>query len=469
MDYKKDTHYSFKFENIVLGACMLEKTAFARVIDILDKDVFYSTANSIVFEHILEMYKKSVPIDILTVFDYIQNTKGVKELGGYNTAWYCAELTKYVVSTANLEYHSYILKRMWMDRELIKITNGSMKLEGDVKNKIQAITNSIQKINAGQYTKDWSDLSELMIELSKHQDEMALTKGKGLTTGVEKLDEMNGGFFKGQMIIIGARPSVGKSAFMGQMAIAMAKQNKKVGIISLEMNNNEIAARLSSLETQTDFKTIFRNLFYDDNSRTKWYGKITNDFIGLPIFVTDKTSVTTSDIKAKVQKLKHEQGGIDCIFVDYLQLVSSESDNKNRNRENEVSQISRMCKLIAKELEIPVIVLCQLNRAVTHRTGTNRYPQLSDLRESGSLEQDADVVMFLHRDWSTGIEEYMKDENGNSTENKADLIIRKWRSGVNNLHIELLFEGSKMKFIEANTRSYIPIEENMKVEQENPF
>ena len=468
MDYQKDIHYSFKLENAVLGACMLESIAFARVCDLLEKDVFYSDANKIVYSALTEMYRNGIVIDILTVFDYLQNTKGIVNLGGNNTAWYCAELTKYVVSTANLEYHSYILRRMWMERELIKLTSGGIKLEGNVKEKIYSLTTAIQKINSGHYTKDWSDLSELIIGLAKHQDEMLISGGRGLTTGVKKLDAVNGGFFKGQMIILGARPSVGKSAFMGQMAIAMAKQNKKVGIISLEMNNNEIAARLSSLETQTDFKIIFRNLFEDENSRTKWYRKITDEFIGLPIFVTDKTKVTTSDIKSKAQKLKYEKGGIDCLFVDYLQLISSETDGKNRTRENEVSQISRMCKLMAKELEIPIIVLCQLNRAITHRTGTARYPQLSDLRESGSLEQDADVVMFLHRDWTTGLQEYMYDSNGNSTENKADLIVRKWRNGESNLHIELLFEGSKMKFEESDIYPYVPIE-NMQKEEENPF
>lgn len=459
MQFIKDQHYSFKFENAVLGACMLETTAFARIYDIVDKSVFYSDANQIVFSCISEMYRNGVMVDILTVFDYIQNTKGIASFEHKSTAWYCAELTKYVVSTANLEYHAYVLKRMWMERELIKLTHGGIKLEGDVREKITSLNLSIQKINSGHYTKDWQDLSELIIGLSKHQDEMLISKGMGLTTGIKKLDNLNGGFFKGQMVIIGARPSVGKSAFMGQMAIAMAKMNKKVGIISLEMNNNEIAARLSSLETETDFKVIFRNLFHDENTRAKWYRKITNEFIGMPIYVTDKTKVNTSDIKSKVQKLKYEKGGVDCIFIDYLQLISSEEDGKNRNRENEVSQISRMCKLMAKDLEIPVIVLCQLNRAVTHRTGNARYPQLSDLRESGSLEQDADVVMFLHRDWTTGLQEYMTDSTGASTENSADLIVRKWRNGENNIHIELQFEGSKMKFVEKGIHNFVPNEE----------
>jgi replicative DNA helicase len=270
------------------------------------------------------------------------------------------------------------------------------------------------------------------------------------------------------LVVIGARPSVGKSAFMGQMALSMARNGKKVGIVSLEMNNNEIAARLSSIETHTDFKTIFRNLFKDENSRQLWYNKLSN-FTNLPIYITDKTNVSATNIKAKAQKLRHEIKGLDCLFIDYLQLVSSEGESKSRNRENEVSQISRTCKLIAKDLNIPVIILCQLNRDVTKRTGKNRYPQLSDLRESGAIEQDADVVMFLHRDWTTGIQEYMYDENGNSKENHADLIIRKWRNGANNIHIELEFDAPKMQFIEKNAYTFSPIEEIDNQIKENPF
>jgi replicative DNA helicase len=155
-------------------------------------------------------------------------------------------------------------------------------------------------------------------------------------------------------------------------------------------------------------------------------------------------------------------------MIDYLQLINSESDSKNRTRENEVSQISRTCKLIAKELNIPVVVLCQLNRAITSRTGVNRYPQLSDLRESGSIEQDADVVMFIHRDWMLG-EQYSKDENGNSTEFSADLIVRKWRNGASNLHIPLEFSPKRMQFIEINQQRVDTWKPEVDYSQDNPF
>jgi replicative DNA helicase len=269
------------------------------------------------------------------------------------------------------------------------------------------------------------------------------------------------------MIVIGARPSVGKSAYMGQMALAIARTGKKVGIISLEMNNNEIGARLSSLGSDDDFRTIFRNLYRDENHKALWYQKI-QDLIELPIFITDKTDVSAASIKAKAIKLMHSEG-LDILMIDYLQLVNTESDKKNRTRENEVSQLSRACKLLAKDLNIPVIVLCQLNRAITGRTGVNRYPQLSDLRESGSIEQDADVVMFIHRDWMLG-EGFSVDENGNSTEFNADLVVRKWRNGAANLHIKLGFQPKKMMFYEPSedrVNYWKPETDNF--QNDNPF
>jgi len=309
-------------------------------------------------------------------------------------------------------------------------------------------------------------MSEVMYNLVVHQEEISKTGGMGITTGNSLLDRENGGFYPGQMIVIGARPSVGKSAYMGQMAMSIARTGKKVGIISLEMNNNEIGARLSSLGSDDDFKTIFRNLYRDEDHKAQWYRRI-QELIELPIYITDKTDVSPTSIKAKAVKLKHSDG-LDVLMIDYLQLVNSENDTRNRTRENEVSQLSRACKLLAKDLEIPVIVLCQLNRAVTGRKGIDRYPQLSDLRESGSIEQDADVVMFIHRDWMMG-ESYQVDENGNSTEFKANLIVRKWRNGAANLNIELDFNPRKMMFSEADKSLKYWKPEESNCQDDNPF
>lgn len=445
--YEKYIHYNHEIESAVIGACLLEKTAFGRIFGIVEAQHFYSEANRIVFETITEMYKWNTPIDLLTVAHQLFNKQRISLLDGAVTPYYLTKTTMHVCSAANLEAHSYILKCLWMEREIIKLTHGGISIEGDLMDKLNHLNKSLQKIYQGNQNKEWVDMSELMYDLIMHQEEITKTGGKGITTGISVLDTENGGFFPGQMIVVGARPSVGKSAFLGQMALAIAKTGKTVGIISLEMNNTEIGARLSSIETEINFKTIYRNLYRDEEQKRVWYEKM-QEYINLPIFISDATRVNAIEIKAKATKLKH-QHGLGCLMIDYMQLVAGDNDNRGRTRENEVSAISRNIKLMAKELNVPIVVCCQLNRMVSHRSGTNRYPMLSDLRESGGIEQDADVVMFLHRDFLLG-EQFAVDEQGNSTENKADLIIRKWRNGGSNLHIPLDFDGPKMLFKEQN-------------------
>lgn len=448
-------HYSWELESAVVGITMLEKTAFGRTHGLIDRDVLYYDNNRVVYDAISELYQMGLPIDILTVVDRIINVKGMKDIGTYNTPYYVTKLTNIVCSGANLEYHCLILKRMWMEREVIKLTHGGLSLEGDISGKLIQLQTAISRIKSGDYQKEWHDMSDLMIGLLKHQEEIATTGGNWIKTGIRELDERNGGFYGGQLIVIGARPSVGKSAFMGQIAMNMAMAGKKVGIVSLEMSNNEIAGRLAAIDTDIDFSVIYRNLFVDENQRGRFYDRVANRTSELPIYVSDKTRVNATDIRAKADKLKASKG-LDFLFIDYLQLISADQPG-NKNRENIVAEISRSCKLMAKELNIPVCELCQLNRAVTHRKGDDRYPNLSDLRESGSIEQDADVVMFIHRDWASGI---TQDEHGNSTSDKADLIVRKWRNGASNLHIPLGFDGPKMKFIlnsrQGGWRSIVP-------------
>jgi replicative DNA helicase len=214
------------------------------------------------------------------------------------------------------------------------------------------------------------------------------------------------------------------------------------------MSNVEIAARLAAIDTDTDFSVLYRGLYQDERQTKEVYNKIGNHTSTLPIYVTDKTNVTIVDIRSKADKLKSLHG-LDLLIIDYLQLVDV-PEMSNRNRENEISKVSRYCKIMAKEMNLPVILLCQLNRESTKRHGDQRYPQLSDIRESGSIEQDADVVIFLHRDWMSGI---AADENGNSTEYQADLVVRKWRNGKNNFIVPMDFDPPKMKFVSRETNS----------------
>lgn len=453
MTFIKDIHYSQSLEQAILGQCLLEKEAFGRIYHQLTKDCFYFAGHQLVFESMQVMFENSQPIDGFTVVDHIARIKQTPKIHNENTDHFVLSLTNHVVSTAHLEYHAYIVKTLWMEREITKLTQ-SPKLEGDTHAKIRDLQDKLQQLQMSNSGNDWYDMTELIVRMYQHQEQMRESGGIGISCGIKDLDDQNGGFHNGNMIVIGARPSVGKSAFIGGVAIHMAKTGKKVGIISLEMSNEEIAARLSALDTNTDFNVLFRGLYADEYQTQRVYEHIGQHTSQLPIFVSDKTNVNMLDIKAKAQKLKSLQG-CDCIMIDYLQLINTE-EIKGRTRENEISKISRQCKIMAKEMNIPVILLCQLNREVTKREYKNRFPKLSDLRESGSIEQDADVVIFLHRDDMSGFE---TDEQGNSTAGQADLVIRKWRNGMNNFTIPLDFNGRLMKFTRrSNGFHHVPHE-----------
>ena len=468
MEFKKGIHYSPELENAVLGACLLEKDAIGRIYGLIEAEFFYSTWNMEIYRSLKLMYQEGVMIDLLTVIDFLVRKRGVLVMDGFNTDYYVTGLINWVVSAAHLEYHAHIIKSMWMEREVIRITHSGAP-EGDIKEKIKAIQDSLNSLQNKVIEHDWVDMTQLMVDLYRHQEEIKKTGGIGKPTGIYSLDKENGGFQDGQLIVVGARPSMGKSALVSGMAIEMGKKNLVTGIVSLEMSNTEIAARLAAYDADTDFNVVYRGLYKDMDETHRLYSKIGNSTSTLPIWVTDKTRVNISEIRAKAEKLK-KLHGLDCLMIDYLQLVTPIGGSYNKKRENEIAEMSRGCKIMAKELNIPVILLCQLNREVTKRKGQERYPQLSDLRESGAIEQDADVVMFLHRDFMAG---YEVDENGVSTERQADLVIRKRRNGKSNFKISLDFDPPKMKFSERKNEMFVPISVNNPYEtdknEETPF
>jgi len=453
MNFQKGINYSTELEQAVLGVCLIEKDGFGRLYGLVEEEYFYHSGHKIVYSAMKKMFQEGMPIDSYTVIDFIQRTRGIAELEKYNTDYFVINLTNHVVSGAHLEYHAHIVKMMWMEREIIILTNSGSDSGGDVKEKIQSIQNKLHSLQQKSIEHDWSDMTHLMVQLYQHQEEMKTSKGVGKSSGLKSLDKQNGGFYDGQLIVLGARPSMGKSALLGGISIEMAKKGMIVGIVSLEMSNTEIAARLVSYDTNTDFTVVFRGLYKDMEDAHKLYRKIGESTSKLPIYVTDKTRVNVPEIRAKAEKLKALHG-LDCLMIDYLQLVSPVGGSYNKNRENEIAEMSRGCKIMAKELDIPVILCCQLNREVTKRKGQERYPQLSDLRESGAIEQDADIVMFIHQDFLAG---YDKDEQGNSTEGQADLVIRKWRNGRSNFIIPLDFDPPKMKFSERKETSFVPV------------
>lgn len=454
IEFKKFTHYAKELEQAILGACLLEKTAFSRIYGLINDDTFYFAEHKEVFGAMREMFEGNAPIDSYTVVEWLTNKRPMD-----NAFLTVTNLTMHVVSTANLEYHSYLIKEMWQRRRVIEIKYKAIEDLDPHKNVID-INTELNNILGNKVKRDWYDMTEVMFNVYKHQEKIKQTGGIGLQTGIKTIDKENGGFFSDQMIIIGARPSVGKSALAGSMALNMARTGKKVGIVSLEMSNEEIGARIAAIDTQTDFSVLYRGLYRDSKEAEFVYNRIAQSTSRLPIFISDKTEVNALEIKAKAMKLKATQG-LDCLFIDYLQLIST--DERASTREREISKISRSCKIMAKEMEIPVILLCQLNREVTKRKGQDRYPQLSDLRESGSLEQDADIVMFLHSDWLSG---HPVNDDGGTTEGQADLVVRKWRNGKANFTIPLDFNGPQMNFKERGTYGFRALKV---VEDENPF
>jgi replicative DNA helicase len=458
---KEGIHYAKEIEAAILGICLLEKDAFGRVYSLIKPEMFYMADNVHVFQTMSEMYDQSAPIDHLTVWQRMTE-KGI-ELSASNSAWYLTKLSMNVVSSSHLEYHCHLVKTFWKKRELETITRSGFDASEDPNAQANEISKKLFEILGSEVKQDWYDLNDLYWNLLIHQNEIRDGKKTLLTTGFKAIDRLNGGFSPGQLIVIGARPSVGKSALMNKIAFAAARQQFTVGIISLEMNNTDIAARLASLQSDTSFNVIYRNLFNDENEHRIFYDTISKSS-QLPIYVSDKTKVDVNEIRAKAWKLKHKKG-LSILIIDYLQLVDSAGGKSNYNREQEVAKISRGLKLMAMEFEIPVVVLCQLNRSVTARKGKDRYPQLSDLRESGAIEQDADVVMMLHRDWMSGHQAH--PETGESTEYEADLLGVKWRNGAT-FHLPLEFSPGLMKFSERGSQ-LIPVHIPKDRGEEDPF
>ncbi len=380
---QKNIHYNTELEEIILGTCLIELSAFSRTFKLIEADNFYDESHQKVYQCLLEMFEQGIPIDLATTADYISRIKGIENLSGDNVSYFLMVLTNNISSSVHLEYHCHIIKSMYIERELLKITTSGVGNECTTTEKLKILEEKLFNLKQNNAADDITDMSTLMVNLYKHQDKMQITGGVGIETGFYGLDKQNGGFHGGELIVLGARPSVGKSAFIGKLALNMASKGTHVGIISLEMNNNEIAGRLAAIDTNLDFNTTYRGLYKDENEREKMYNIINNRTANYPIYITDKTNIDINDIRVKAEKMKRTYG-VKCLIIDYLQLVETPYYS-NRNRENAIAELSRKCKIMAKEMDMPVIILCQLNREVTRRKGKDRYPQLSDLRESGSI------------------------------------------------------------------------------------
>lgn len=436
-----------ELEEAVLGALMLEKDAYSIVSEILKPECFYEKAHEMIYGAIVDLAVSQRPIDMLTVIEQLRKRGELDLIGG---PFYISQLTGKVASSAHIEYHARIIAQKFLARELITFT---ANVQGkafdetiDVEDLMQEAEGKLFEISQRNVKKDVTQINPVIKDAMELLQKAANQKEglSGLRTGFEALDKITSGWQNSDLVIIAARPAMGKTAFVLSMAKNMAvNHNIPVAVFSLEMSNVQLVNRLIVNVCEIPGEKI-------KSGRLESYEWEQLDFkikelYDAPIFVDDTPSLSVFELRTKARRLVREHG-IKCVIIDYLQLMNA-SGMSFGSREQEVSTISRSLKGLAKELNIPIIALSQLNRGVENRQGAEgKRPQLADLRESGAIEQDADMVCFIHRP------EYYKiteDERGNSLIGLAEIIIAKHRNGATG-DVLLRFKGEFAKFMNVD-------------------
>lgn len=408
-------------EQSILGGILLNNQSLNQVLEILAVDDFYSEAHRKIFTAILDLSEKSEPIDLITLSDALKDRGRLDQVGGIA---YLSSLVENVPSAANIAYYSKIVKEKSILRKLIgtatEILDKSYGIGSDIDSVLDEAEHAIFEIAQKKIKPAFSPIKDVVKETFKNIEKLYEKKEliTGVASGFEKLDEMTAGLQKSDLIVVAGRPSMGKTAFALNIAQhAAINEGVPVAVFSLEMSKEQLALRMLSSEARVDSQRLRKGFL----GETDW-PKLTAAAGSLSdalIFIDDTPAITALEMKAKARRLKAEHG-LGLIILDYLQLMKG-SDSTRDSREQEISEISRSLKALAKELNIPVIALSQLNRKVEDRT--NRRPQMADLRESGAIEQDADVIIFLYRD-----EVYNKSED-NPEKGIAEVIIGKQRNG----------------------------------------
>lgn len=436
-------------EEVVLGAIMLDKDAFAIVTEVLrSKESFYLKAHQHIYGVMNELFAKSQPIDLLTVHEALKKDGTLEEVGGIS---YLMELTNKVASSANIEFHARIIAQKYIQRELISVStkciNDAYDDTIDVFQLLDTAEQNLYEITDKNLNTGYESLNSLAVKAQK-EIEAASLKGSsmtGVTTGFEELDKMTSGWQPSDMIIIAARPGMGKTAFTLSLAKNAASSGKGIAIFSLEMSSVQLTQRLISMEAEIGSSKL-RNGQLDEAEWRKLHAAV-EKLSEYPIFIDDTPAINIFELRAKCRRLK-QNNDIQMVVIDYLQLMSGAPNDKRGNREQEISSISRALKGLAKELNIPVIALSQLSRAVESRGGEKR-PMLSDLRESGAIEQDADIVTFIYRPGYYGIEESDFDVPQDLTE----IILAKHRNGGLGT-VNLRFIGEFVKFVDFEDEGF---------------
>lgn len=443
--YGKLPPQAIDVEEAVLGALMLERDAYVTVADIIDTPSFYKEEHQKIFEAIKYLSTHEKPVDLLMVTQQLKDNDTLDAVGG---PLYITQLTSRVASAAHIEFHARIIAQKYIQRELIRVSSeiqtSAYDDNMDVDDLIDFSETALFKVAEGNIKKETlpikpilKEAARLIEEASKREDGLS-----GVPSGFTALDRMTSGWQKTDLVIIAARPAMGKTAFVLSMARNMAVEHKKpVAVFSLEMSSVQLVNRLIAAETELGSEKIKNGNLMD----WEWehFNRKLNVLEDAPLFVDDTPALSIFEFRAKCRRLKM-QHDIGVVIVDYLQLMTA-GDAGRGSREQEVSMISRSLKAIAKELDVPILALSQLNRSVESREG--KRPQLSDLRESGAIEQDADMVIFIHRPEYYGITE---DENGNSLIGIAEIIIAKHRNGSVG-DVPLAFKKQQVKFCDLET------------------
>lgn len=426
--------HNVEAEQSVLGSMIIDKTSIAQALEVLSREDFYKESHQTLFDTILDLYQKDVAVDLVTITENLQAKEKLESAGGIT---YISQICSSVISTANLQSYIKIVKEKSILRKLIKassqIIEESYNKQDDVVSVVDSAEKRIFDIGINRNTSDFEQMSTVLERGFLEIEKIFNNRGgvTGVASGFGELDSKTSGFQKGDMILIAARPSMGKTTFALNLAQhAALKEGKNVAVFSLEMSKEQLAYKLLCSEANVDMLKLRTGNLEDSDWEN--IAKASGPLSSAKIYIDDTPGLSVMDMRSKCRRLKIESG-IDMIVIDYLQLMSG--SRSSESRQQEVSEISRSIKALAKEMECPVIALSQLSRAPEQRT--DHRPMLSDLRESGSIEQDADLVMFLYRD------EYYNKET--EEKNVAECIIAKQRNGPTGT-VKLAWLGQFSKF-----------------------
>ncbi len=443
MDLGKVPPHDIEAEQAILGSMLTDRDSVISAIEVLKPEAFYREDNRAIYSAILGLYSQSEPIDIITVKSKLVEDGNFERVGGLE---YLASLPERVPTTANVEKYIKIVDEKSMLRNLINTSNELISLGYDETEEVDKIMDLAEKkifdLAQKKNTKGYTSIKDVLVESFAKLEELYNQKGRisGISTGFTDLDLKTSGLHNSDLLIVAARPAMGKSAFAINIATNVAVQSGKgVAIFNLEMSKDQVGNRILCSEAMVDSNKIRTGQVEDEDwvKLASTLGRLSE----APIYIDDTAGISIMEIRAKCRKLKLEKD-IGLVVIDYLQLIQG-SGGKNASREQEISEISRSLKILAKELDIPVIALSQLSRSVEKRE--DKRPMLSDLRESGAIEQDADIVIFLYRD------DYYNEDS--EKKNVAEVILAKHRGGSTGT-VDLAWLPSYTKFANLEKRFF---------------